>query len=594
MKTINRLKELGFTCLCPVVVGGEKDKSPETVKGEWFYDWDDQSLATAKRIGAYHKNNNIFDVDVDDKTYRANNYLSVFPDTFTVGKRVGGQIVPTHKIYKYAEGNKPKHFEYPKNAKKNETVVEILSSTQTIIAGEDRIIINDVPPSEVEPSTIRLYAKLMAIFRDLEMHWANEGERDKAHFELAGFFASKTNVPVEIVKKFVMKLCERTNDTEYKKRLEKYQRQYDNFKNDPTSVTGTAALIERLGNRNMPALDLVKNEEQEEVKKSVKPYPLVNGFDLANALYPEPQFILAPILRDRTITQISGDYGSGKTHFGLSIALSVAHGLKLFDYKLIEQRPILYVEGELPANDVRDRINCLLSQVDPNDIQNKIRHDYQYTLTLDDLFNSGIDTGFDPIACTNNDERAQHGRDRILKLCEAIKERTGKYPIVFLDNISALTDIKENDAQDWSGLVRDLVKMKNRGISSVIFHHTNKSTGTASGSNMSQRLIDTHIILRKLKEDQRFEISGKSVQCSVHFDKFRNFGGTAVQPFMATCDEDGNWKKYPMLDQDTFRILELINGGASATDIQEELSISKTTYYRKKEKLEEAKLIETD
>ena len=77
----------------------------------------------------------------------------------------------------------------------------------------------------------------MAIFRDLEMHWANEGERDKAHFELAGFFASKTNVPVEIVKKFVMKLCERTNDTEYKKRLEKYQRQYDNFKNDPTSVT---------------------------------------------------------------------------------------------------------------------------------------------------------------------------------------------------------------------------------------------------------------------------------------------------------------------------------------------------------------------
>ena len=37
--------------------------------------------------------------------------------------------------------------------------------------------------------------------------------------------------------------------------------------------------------------------------------------------------------------------------------------------------------------------------------------------------------------------------------------------------------------------------MKNRGISSVIFHHTNKSTGTASGSNMSQRLIDTQLFL---------------------------------------------------------------------------------------------------
>ena len=25
----------------------------------------------------------------------------------------------------------------------------------------------------------------MAFFRDLEMHWANEGREDKAHFELA-------------------------------------------------------------------------------------------------------------------------------------------------------------------------------------------------------------------------------------------------------------------------------------------------------------------------------------------------------------------------------------------------------------------------
>ena len=34
--------------------------------------------------------------------------------------------------------------------------------------------------------------------------------------------------------------------------------------------------------------------------------------------------------------------------------------------------------------------------------------------------------------------------------------------------------------------------------------------------------------------------------------------GTDVDPMLLTCDEDGQWTKYPKLDQDCFKILKLI------------------------------------
>ena len=109
---------------------------------------------------------------------------------------------------------------------------------------------------------------------------------------------------------------------------------------------------------------------------------------------------------------------------------------------------------------------------------------------------------------------------------------------------------------------------------------------------MSQRLIDTHIILKRLDENQRFDIKGKSVQCSVHFDKFRNFGGDQVKSFMLTCNEDGEWKKYPMLDQINVKIVGYYNKGHS---VKEMLSLeddwNEKTIYKRLKKLKEDKII---
>ena len=51
------------------------DKKPETPNGTWKYDWTDEELLLSKRIGAYHKESNIVDVDFDDKDFIANKFI---------------------------------------------------------------------------------------------------------------------------------------------------------------------------------------------------------------------------------------------------------------------------------------------------------------------------------------------------------------------------------------------------------------------------------------------------------------------------------------------------------------------------------------
>ena len=76
---------------------------------------------------------------------------------------------------------------------------------------------------------------------------------------------------------------------------------------------------------------------------------------------------------EKTVTQISGDYGSGKTHLGLKLALDISQGYSFlpeesyiqrtiangYTWYRSKKRPILYVEGELPATDIRDRVNSI-------------------------------------------------------------------------------------------------------------------------------------------------------------------------------------------------------------------------------------------
>jgi hypothetical protein len=227
-----------------------------------------------------------------------------------------------------------------------------------------------------------------------------------------------------------------------------------------------------------------------------------------------------------------------------------------------------------------------------------------YILGQDDLEMAGFKHGFEPIGVSRSnvekEDFGRKGRELIENTCMEIKKKHGVMPYLFLDNITALTDIDENRAQDWKPIMHWFIRLKNKGIANAFVHHAGKTTGTSSGSNAKERLIDLSIRIDKLDSKHRFQMGGtKNVQCSLSFDKARNFGGSSFdKEFILTCDEEGKWKKYPMLDQYDFKIIEGHNRGLSVKEMKEEfgddLKIAEKTIYKKLKKLKDNGVIKDE
>ena len=583
-------------------------KRPVAVKGHWFYDWKDEEILAAADVGIYHRDKNknqiCAAVDPDDKDYVTHGYMSMLPASMQVSKKVNGSVVNTQKIYKVNGQGFPK-FDYGGSSKDEGKLVETLQSGISVIHSPEKNF-SITPLREVDPDELQKKLKLISFFTEVEKNFpsSTSKKRDTTHLALQGALArlDENLYSTSLLEGFIEQLCINTGDDEITNRVNKLGYQREQLKKGVEEVKGVPALCAALNVKQLPAYDLLKSETEE----TTKPYPVMNFTEMLEKKYIQPSFIADPLLREKTTTQISGDYGSGKTHLGLKLAIDISQGFSFLPedtnksiggyewYRHCGKKlPILYVEGELPAVDIRDRVNSLLAPF----IENKQKSfpvdlTNMFFLTLDDLELAGFKFGFEPIAISNDEGTARRNRKKIEQMIKTIKNKTGKNPVLFLDNITALTSIDENKATDWSGLMHWIMLLKTRGIMTIFFHHVGKSTGTASGSNLAQRLVDTHIILKRLPEKAKFE-DHDGVQCSVHFDKFRNFGGRHAKPFMLLCDKEGNWTKYNMLmDKIDFKILEYLNEGKDVkTMCKIDPDLKESTCYRRIGKMKQEGII---
>ena len=570
-------------------------------KYEWGNKWTDEQLLSADYLGVYHREDKDKNkpvcaaVDFDDKDHVAHDWNIKLPWGMSVVKETKFGAKVNQCIFKVNGSGFPE-FDYGGSSKEAGKLVETLQSGVSVIHAPDRSF-TMVPPSAVDPKELEKKLNLICFFTEVQKNFPSKTSkrRDITHLALQGVLArlDEKDYPTTVLEGFIKQLCINLGDDEIDNRVNKLSYQREQLKNPDNDVAGLPSLCAALGVKTIPAFDLLKTNVEEK-EKPLKDYPIISFDKMLEINYPKPKFLLNPLIREKTVTQISGDYGSGKTHLGLLLAISISQGWNFEDWFVaLNNRPTLYVEGELPAADVRDRINSLLNPT----VEKKGSFDLTkiFTLTLDDLEMNGHPYGFEPLAITNEEDKAKRNRKLIDNMLNAIKDRTGQYPVLFLDNITALTSIDENKSTDWSGLMMWLMLLKTKGVIIVFFHHTGKTTGTASGSNLSQRLVDTHLILKKLPEKAKFE-EHDGVQCSVHFDKFRNFGGKHAKPFMLLCDKQGYWKKYNMLmDQKDFKILELLNEGKSVEEMCKlEKELKPATVYRRIEKMKKEGIIKDE
>jgi KaiC/GvpD/RAD55 family RecA-like ATPase len=559
-ENVQKFKSYGFI-LTPVHKSKDPkvDKNPVcNAKTNWTwsnisgYEWTDQELLDANRIGAFHEDSEIYDVDFDCKKYIAHKFIDMLPPTFTVGKKVNGKTIATHLIYRTKDKVKTYKETQPK--------VELLASGQTIIAGVDRVIINDQEPIYYSANDIKDELKLIATFSELYEHSKDLTNRNDFYFKLGGALARHTEVPMHLRIKYVKKLCELTGDDEVGNRIGCIERQQENFKKNPDEVFGMKELSEFLGT-NLKFFDLIKREEEKENTDTVTATGLefLNGHEFTIKDFPKPQYILWPIVAKQQIRQVFAQAGTGKTLMMLHEACAVASGHDFLHFKNEKQTktPVLYVEGEMDSSSIQDRLNDIESTYErENKILNK---DFLFFATMalqKDMYFHSI--------------TAEVGRLNVEITAKKVEEITGIKPVIYLDNITALTVMQEKEGADWVEMMHWLSRLRNRGYHVTFLHHPTKTGETASGSNIKERSIDINMKLSQPDEKTIIEDREEGhTQIIMEFLKWREHMNTfhSKKRIAVLSRSTGKWEIFPMLNKTQRSIYQQLLAGKKADDI---------------------------
>jgi hypothetical protein len=267
-------------------------------------------------------------------------------------------------------------------------------------------------------------------------------------------------------------------------------------------------------------------------------------------------FVIDPILPVQGLGMLYSKRGMGKTYVALEIAHCVAIGAtKCFSWTVPQARPVLYVDGEMPANRMQERLRGIIlghgSRM-PEDPQ-------LFRIITPDLQERGV---FPNIA-------TREGQNMI-------EEHMKGDELLVLDNLSCLCRSgKENEGDDWVPVAEWALRLRQRGIAVLFIHHAGKG-GEQRGTSRREDLLDCVIAMRPAAEHSASE----GLRCEIHIEKLRNSGAAeAVYPFELTMQTTENgavmWLQRPLKEVIEYTALKMYAEGMSIRDVAEELHISK-------------------
>ena len=439
----------------------------------------------------------------------------------------------------------------------------MIGNTQTIIAGVDRVIINNVEPISYSAKEIAKECSYIAAFTELAKKWPkpDSNARNDAYFKLGGALAKETDMPMHRRLLYVERLCELTGDTEIKNRISCIERQQEKFEQGIDNQWGIKELSTTLG-KNLKFFDLIKREDKEvkdnETEKAVG-LEFLNGLDFSIKNFPKPDYILWPILAKQQIRQVFAKAGVGKTLMMLWEACAVASGYGFLHFKNDKKikTPVLYVEGEMDSSSIQDRLFDIESAYER---ENKV-------LMKTNLFFSTLAIQKDMFFHSLTNEI---GRLNVELTAKKIEELKGEKPIIYLDNITALTTMQEKEGADWVELMHWLSRLRNKGYHVTFLHHPTKTGETASGSNIKERSIDIDMKLATPDEKTSLEEYEEGyTQISIEFLKWREHMNTfhSKKRIAVIQRSTGKWDIFPMLNKTQRFVYNKLKEGQTAEQI---------------------------
>jgi putative DNA primase/helicase len=530
---VNHFEKYGMK-IVPVVSGA---KNPVTKDGKWKnVNWTKEDYEKASAGGVDHEASNIVDLDFDD--YDAIKFQHLLPETLTVGKKENGRILATHLFYRF-EGKKEKYQTFESRFKKDSIIIELLHNTQTVCIGNGRLIIKDVPPKKItqtEYNEIKRIIGKISLLAILTKYYPAEGQRDEFIMRVAGCLVRYTDWNTYERENFIEELCKANNDVEIKSRVSKVATQ-EEAKRLSKEFWGANGLADFINVEQKLCHHWFSFVNEKEIKDKT-PITIISLNEFIHKEYPPVKYLINPLVATEQLIQIWSAPGVGKTWFSLELACSLANGTKFLKYEKAEKHephPILYVDGEMRASDLKDRFFHIIARY------HELKQDFNFDLIKIAPCIEQPNQFFEPLNLFS-------GQQKLEAQAEEIFKKYNKKPIIFLDNISCLTNMQEKDGLAWNDFMQWLIKLRARGYTVIFLHHSTKEGSTSSGSNVKERSVDLEIKLSRPEEEEEIE-NHTGAQMKVEFKKWREFMFTDYsKSFIATLDRDSAvWKVHKII-----------------------------------------------
>ena len=294
---------------------------------------------------------------------------------------------------------------------------------------------------------------------------------------------------------------------------------------------------------------------------------VLSSVDLSRLEVPVRQSVLGTWCKEGDLGFIFGERGCGKTWLVGSIAAYTARGISLFDWSIDHPWNVLWIDGEMPLADFKDRLLGLLDA--PKDNLAILHHEHFFDLGLGSLNLA------DPTT-----------QKALLMLCLARDVH-----LLIIDNLSCLfSGMLENDSDEWEKVLPWLLELRRMGVTVIIVHHASRSgtmRGTSKREDSASWIIKVEKVLGADEEEDgaRFSTtftkqrSGDSIELSREwYFKTNGDGEVEIAAIERTFDE---------------KVYELIkNGLSTATDISMELGCAKSTVSKAAKRMLDRKLIQ--
>ena len=286
--------------------------------------------------------------------------------------------------------------------------------------------------------------------------------------------------------------------------------------------------------------------KEEVILKSKYDFPMIEIYELASLNVPESKEIVKPFILEGSSMEIFGESGKGKTWFTLELCLSIATGQKFMkNFEVINPRPVWYVDGEMKIDNLRNRVDSIFRRYPIGTVIPKNYLNITNPFIAKDKMLPKI----------NYKETQLQIREGIKK----ISDLTGHPVFIVLDNLSCLTDSKENDADDWVPMLDFYTQLKSENHSILHIHHSGKSGQSSRGTSRRHDALDTIIQLQTPSD----YVQSDGAYYNIEFKKTRNFAGEYAEPFGAKIKFTGekphtkvDWDILGFEDQKTKEVLE--------------------------------------